>query len=524
MSTPLAFYVTQGSLTVWDYASKGASEVAMFSDNDDGLRQFEDFLVQQTHRSTLIIIDVIEEEFAIETVPKLSLRDRKALLQRRLQRKFSRTPYRLPLYHGGGKEDEPTVIHSAITNHELLDPWLQIILRHEVALTGIFSVPLMAADLSKKFHKTSGPALVLAQHQEQKLRQIFINDGFARSARLSQSPPLVSDDYATFVATEIGRSRRYLERTRLLSNTDLLDIYVIADRDVSDRISELVHSDSPMKLHMITVEQLASQVGLRRAPPADRLEGIFIAAALRRRPKHSYGVSGENRFWKMRRLRHSIIGSCIAAAASFAVITGITLSDAWTLNSQSAEAEQQLLQLTETFRRENENYDPIKADSHEMKLAVDTGDFILENRLPVPWVMQQIGLVMGDYTDVHIQSLSWTAASPTPEPQPRRGDAPLPVPVAAITEVNADITAQLVPFDGNLRDAFARIDALVADLEARTAFSDVIAVEYPIETRPQSSVSGEIVDNGNQEAAGFKLRLRYPLQPATASVGDDDAV
>jgi len=66
-----------------------------------------------------------------------------------LQRKFPRTSYRLPIYQGRKSRgsDEALVVHSAVTNHELLDPWLQIMSNHEVPLTGIYSVPLMAPQL-----------------------------------------------------------------------------------------------------------------------------------------------------------------------------------------------------------------------------------------------------------------------------------------------------------------------------------------------------------------------------------------
>ena len=78
----------------------------------------------------------------------------------------------------------------------------------------------------------------------------------------------------------------------------------------------------------------------------------------------------------------------------------------------------------------------------------------------------------------------------------QRGEQPLPVPVPAITAINANITADITPFDGNMRRAFARIDALVADLQARTAFSDVAVIEYPLDARPQSSLSATLASPG----------------------------
>ena len=202
------------------------------------------------------------------------------------------------------------------------------------------------------------------------------------------------------------------------------------------------------------------------------------------------------------------------------ILAGLYLSDAWYLGKQSIDIEHQLTQLTETFRRENEQFDPIKADSHEMKLAVDTGDYILSNRLPVPWVMQQIGLVMGNYPDVQIQTLGWNAESmPTNQP-PRRGNEQMPVPVPAIAAISAEISGEIVPFNGSMRDAFARIDALVADLETKTAFESVAAVEYPLDARPQASISGEIVRQGSSEKASFRIRMRFPVAPDVSQTGE----
>ena len=523
MTTHRAFYVTQDSLTVWQKGKAELRQVESFADNDHGLRSFDAYLAHHDRQSCFVVIDVIEEEFAPEAVPKLGMRDRAALMQRRLQRKFSRTPFRIPVYLGArsGQLGEATVVHSAITNHELLDPWLEIILRHEVSLTGVFSVPLMASALLKRLHKTQSPAMLLTQHQEHKLRQVFLQQGHTQSARLSQSPSISDAAYPQFVLTEVGRSRRYLERTRLLSSMQQLDVYIVAESSLAERILECAQSDTPLQIHFVKPEVAAKRVGIREKLEPDRLEALYLAMAFTRRPKHSYAVSGESRYWHMRLFRNALIGSAVILAAVCSALSGYYLGDAWLLRKQSDEIEVQLAQLTETFRRENERFDPIKADSSEMKLAVDTGDFILENRLPVAWVMQQVGLVMGDYPDIQIQSLGWAAESSAPaEPPRQRGDQPMPVPVTAISAVTADITADIVPFDGNMRHAFARIDALVADLQVRTAFGNIAVVEYPLDARPQSSLAGEIVGKDDNRTARFRLRLSYPLQsPTDADAG-----
>ncbi len=524
MPAPRAFYVTQGSLTVWSNERHGEKHSLRFADSDDGLRKFDEYLGTLPEQPSFMLVDVIEEEFAVDSIPKLGLRDRSALLTRRIERKYPRTRYRIPIYHSraGRKGGETRVTFCAITNHELVDPWLRVILRHRTPLTGLYSVPLMAGRLLGRVFDAVNPTLFVTQHQHTKLRQVFVEDGYTASARLSESPPHDDAGYAQFVVTETQRSRRYLERTRLIAHMQQLDVCVLADEATADAIRGLVEDGGPTAYHFVDPHDAARRVGLATSLRPDCHEDLYIAAASRKRPTYDYAISGEKRYWAMRRIRHALSASLLATAAAASVLAGIYASDAMFLKYQIHQVESQVAQLSETFRRENESFD-YRADSHEMKFAVDTGNFLLSNRLPVPWVMQQLGLVMGEHTGVRIQNLSWEAmAAVDPNSRPVRRDTNLPVPIPEIEQVRAEIEGELLDFDGDMRKAFADIDRLVADLEERTAFTHVVAVEYPLDASPQSSVSGEIVTKGRKQPARFRVRLTFPVAAvADQEVADD---
>ena len=156
-----------------------------------------------------------------------------------------------------------------------------------------------------------------------------------------------------------------------------------------------------------------------------------------------------------------------------------------------------------------------------------TGDFILEQRVPVPWVMQQLGTVLGNYPDMKVDRLSWEARSnavATQQVRPRPGEPPPPQPIPGINTVSTELTASFVAFDGDMRRAFARIDELVADLSANTSFSDTWVIQYPVDANVRSLVSGEISREGTETEAQFVLRLNYPLPQAAAGEGTDDEV
>lgn len=528
MSATRAFYVVQGSLQVWEQNMSEGVEPLTFTDSDDGLQQFNQYMHGSAGQQSLVLIDVIEEVFSSDTVPKLGTRDRQTLLKKRVERKFPRTPYRLPVLETTGilAQGERAVVYSCISNHELLNPWLDIIMRHRTPLTGIFSVPLMAPGILAKFHKSKGSMLFITQHQGNRIRQVFIQDGLVKSARLSQSPQITDEAYPSSVITEIQRSRKYLERTRLLSGMEQLDVWMIADSEVAHKIVDCAETDSPMKLHFLNPASALKKTRAGRECAADSMEGLYIACALKSRPGHSYAASGETRYWHMSRIRRSIIASTIAVATACSVAGGVIIADALRLKSESTRIDAQVSQLSETFRRENADFGPIKADSYEMKLAVDTGDYILDQRLPVPWVMQQLGSVLGDYPDVQVRALSWRSETETlaEPPRARPGEPALPVPIPAINAVSAELTGTLEPFDGDMRAAFSRIDALAADISARTRFADVWTVEYPLDASLRSSIQGEISPEIMEEEARFKLRLVYSLSPGESTgVTDDEA-
>lgn len=524
MAARRTFYVTQDELVVWHERRGGWAEEERFTSSDEGFHDFAVYLRAAADEQSLLLVDVIEEEFSADTIPKLPPRDRAALIDRRLERKYSRTPYRLGHFQGKSRAEatEQEVLYSAVSNHELLDPWLEMLTAQRTPLVGIFSVPLLAPALLAKLRKPAGNALLLTQHQGIRLRQMFLRDGKLKSARLSQSPAISDPGYGAYIFDEILRSRRYLERSRLLGGMEEIDAYMITDSDTAEAIIASDKGRVPLHFHFIKPESAARALGVAEAPPADHLEALFIASVARGRRGHNYAIRGETRYHRFALGRRLLVGTALAASMACSIVAGLNLTEAWGFRRSIAVMDQQIQQMEETFRRENERFAPVQADSHEMKLAVDTGDFILRNRLPVAWVMQQLGGVLGDFPEIQIDQLEWraeAAGADNPTQQARRGGPPPAVPIKPVQTVRAELAAQVMPFDGDMRRAFAEIDRLAAALETRTAFERVAITQFPFDASPTSAISGEVVNLGSEQTAYFRMSLE--LQIGATEQGDD---
>lgn len=526
MSPQQVFYITQGALAVWISGREGLAEVVRFQDDDDGIRSFADYVAANNHYVSAILVDVIEEEFVHETVPKIGRRDRRTLIARRVERRFRQTPFRLSMCaRKVNKSGDYDVVLSAITNHELIEPWLNSLIANEVSLTGIYSVPLIAPNVFSKLFKSKNPVMFITQHQGQRLRQVFMRDGRTLSARLSKSPQPNGQAYAQFIATEVARSRRYLERSRLLLASEKMDVCVVAEAASKDLLLAAMGDNRVNQLQFVDSVTAAKKTAATASiDDYANCERWYINRVMQQGAKHSYAVSAETKFWHMRRVRDALSMSGVALAAACSVGAAVLLTDAWHLRNKIENMQQQVELLSATYRRENQTYDSIQADSSEMKQAVDTGDYILANRVPVPWVMNQISSVMSRFPDIRLLELQWEAQYPQPaQATQRRSNETLPQPMPRLREVTAVLRAEIVPFRGDMRAAFARIDVLAAEIETSTDFDQVIAVEYPLNANTSAAISGEIDPRKAAESASFQLRIGYVVPGAAlADAGGSD--
>lgn len=507
------FYVTQDSLAIWKASRSTLREEIRFQSSDEGFRLFSAYLQRTPQELSMMVVDVIEEEFVTDTIPKLSSGDRKGLVSRRLSKRFPRTPYKLAIYQGrsANSSDETNVLYSAITNHELVDPWLEIVSRCRTPLVDVCSVPLLGADLLREFRKPATNSLFLTQHQGGRLRQIFIRAGHPLSARLSRVDSVDSESFGESLVSEVMQSRKYLERSRYLNHSDPLDVYLIADQETGARAFAGDNAQIDFRAHVIDPKEAGARLGITADMPPEHLEVLYLARCVRKRPKHSYKLTDRTDYSLLLKLRHSAIAMATAGAVACSIASGVLFAGALTFRDTSQIIESQISHLEETYRREHDELEPIRADSHEMKLAVDTGDFILRNSLPIEWVMEQVGNVMDDHADMHIGHLDWAIETPpsgNDASAPRRpGEKSLPVPVPEIVAVTATLSGEIRPYDGNLRHAFSKIDELARSFEEKTDFERVAVTEYPIDARPGASVSGEVGRKGNSQLAEFTIRL-----------------
>nr|WP_314859155.1 hypothetical protein [uncultured Undibacterium sp.] len=249
-------YLTNNQLSavIWD---KGElSDVRFFDNYASGWSKFADYLADMTILPAYFLTDLIEEDFQRDTIPHVFGSARKNLIERRLNSLYRDTPYRDATRQGrdkqGRKDDQ--MLFSALTNPQLLKPWVDALQNLKIDIAGIFSVALLNPMLLKHLNLGKQAAL-LVTHQSTGLRQSFFQDGYLRFSRLAPETAWSPESIADTTTVEIGKTRQFLASTRQLARGAPLEIVVVAQDEILTRLQERTVTEDGTQYRFIDLNE-----------------------------------------------------------------------------------------------------------------------------------------------------------------------------------------------------------------------------------------------------------------------------
>ncbi|MEO5340289.1 MAG: Flp pilus assembly complex ATPase component TadA [Magnetococcus sp. MYC-9] len=220
-----------------------------------------------------LLVDMIEEELRRERIPKLWGSDRRAVLERRLERVFPTTPLRRAVSQGTAREGGEWILLSGLIRPERVTPWLDAVHQAGQPLAGVWSLQLLSRSLLRKMTPRSENALLVGFHSGG-LRQTFFHQGRTLISRLTPIAGESPGSLATLLRQEVEKSRGYLNHLRLLAPDTPLDLLVLAQDGLLADLAGWEKESPPYRLHLVDAARLAEQVGLRGGLTVGALERL----------------------------------------------------------------------------------------------------------------------------------------------------------------------------------------------------------------------------------------------------------
>ena len=503
-----------------------------FAVSGAGAAAFEMYLANLKDVPTHLFTDLAEEDFRLDTIPHVGARDRDAILARKLAQIFRNTPYRHAFLQGRepeGRRDD-RVFYTAITNPELLRPWLEMMEKMHVPLAGIHSAAVFSAVLLEELDLLFAHAMLVTFTPGDAMRQSYFRDREIKFSRLTPIDLEEGQSLGTMIAEETTRTWQYLDSLRNFGTDDRLEVCILVHPNDRRLVEPELRDFAQLQYRVLDIEQVAQKLGLKPAPLDSTAEEVMVHLFLMRR--------AENHFAGEELRRHSILRGAriaIGAAAGLALAASIGWAG-WNLAPALKASEAELRTAQQVNALDRERNEIIKAlpsfgvGGSTMRDAVAFYNTAIRGFPTLPGFLAPISETLRGYPSMRLTQIAWIATDDAKaSPKLTRTQARDAPPVRALGKAAepagpavqedppnppfAGGRYQVALLEGSLRvnandfrNATAEVEKLAEDIGRLTGFrADV--VEGPLDVSPTKQLQGRLT-----ERAPATMETRFVLR------------
>lgn len=282
-----------------------------------------------------LLANLADESFAAEDLPHVRGPGGKAMVARKRVRHAHGSPFCAALRQGRrteGRRDDRYLF--ATLARAAIEPWLQAIERCGALLSGIHSLPQLAAQLVA----ANGPSpAVLVSCSRAGLRQTFVTDGHLRFSRLTPLADATPEETAAACAAEAATMLRYLCAQRMTKRDVPLTILILADPAQRPAFAHHCRDDAGLRFQYLDLAAEVRRRSLRAMPVENGADPLFAWMLARKPPPAQFAPASARHRWQLARAGRAVERAGLAACVAGLLFAGVQVSQAF---SRQASADQ----------------------------------------------------------------------------------------------------------------------------------------------------------------------------------------
>lgn len=461
-------------------------DCGVFINSPLGWQEFNRFLADYSGVPAFIMVNAVEEDYRVEVLPHTQGRARKALIDRKLAQMFRNHPYRAALIQGQQttQRREDVFLFCALSNTELLRPWIERLNANHVPVAGVYLLPLVSELLLGALSAASPYTLLVSEHSTG-LRQSFFKNGKLKASRFSFTDHVNKNNQADYAA-EIDRTLLYLHGMKTLNPDDALTFLVLDPTNTLKDLCKHYTQDANIRCIHINSSILQKLRGMTpRLMTSSDLVHLY-ALAERGRPVNLAPAAVLQNFgaYQAKRLLYSLSGALLLVGTIWSAIN-LWRYQEYENRADQAELETQNLSLR--YREAARRFPAAPASSAELEAAVKIAQQISAKQQTPERLMHAISTALENHPQVQLQGLRWNSGNP---------------------EVGV-LEGEIKPFRGDYRAAIAEVAAFNRTLASSGYVNRTQVVAWPLNLSSTEGVSGSTQDEekGGEVKAQFKLEI-----------------
>ena len=521
-STRRALLVGSDKLAVYHWSKDNLGSSYLFDASPEGFEYFGRYLSEVHNDPVYVLLDSAAEEYRLDKIPHVFGADRKAIIDRMQDRIFRGTPYLHTEIQGRDKEGrrDDQIMLSAITNPNIIEPWLQILEQHKVPVASVISVPLLLQDIGVVVPAESTNVLVFCLQSVSGLRQTFFSETLLKFSRLVKVPRFGTEPYAPIITDELEKIRRYIDGALLLDESKPLDIYFLGNKELLDELGETHINSSMVCYHMLDVDVLGKSEGIVDQIKTPFCDKYFVSQLLKKKSKNYYAVSKETRYFKMRQINKSLRVASLLLILSGIIWGGLNVLEGFTYKQQQRTDANKADFYSVRYDVAQERISALPVDPADLKVVVDTKDILQTYKAdPVP-MFKLISKGLDTFPEIQISQIQWVA-NINPNHKFNKGKLDRVIDrgiqgVLGFSNISDTKTGYIYyqialfdgfldDFDGDYRKALNTIETFAELLRQQDSVHDVSVVTLPLDISSDARIEGSAKENSSK--SNFSVRV-----------------
>lgn len=482
-----------------------------FEDDEEGQAAFQAFLRRLPALPTYVMVDTVDEDYRLETLPHATGRDRRDLIERKLRQIYRNSTFvgaSLQSRDSDRRRDDRYLL-AAVTNVEIFDPWLRLVTAQGLPVAGVFPVPLVSLALLRVLDLRERNVLMVSNHCAG-VRQTFLREGRFRISRLTPMRSGGADSAGEAYAEEIKNTRMYLDALNITHVDDNVQVLVL-DQNGSLRglAQSLEQVRGNFSCRYLGPAQIATLAGIAQGALESSRDALHLHLLARKAPQFNLAPAALMQGFRVHRARHAII----AAAAAAMLCTGAwAMVQSWRAGGLEQEAarlageavHQQMLyqEITRTFP-------PAPTSAENLQHTVELAGRIEALARTPAQVFQVVSTALEANPAVSLQELHWRR---WPGAASRSGEANAEQ-AGPETGQGAQLQLELRGYTGGYRGSLAAIDRFVASIAAHPAVASARASHLPVNLDPGGTLSGSTTSARQEQAKAAQFEVQLQLKP-----------
>ena len=520
------FYFTGYRLSVLHWKGRELAGNSSFEPTEFGLDSFRNYLRQTENISGKFLVDVIEEDFRNEKIPHVGSNDRNSVINRLIDRYYrSSRDYCYSEIIGrvkDGRKDDIVLI-GAMTNPQLIQPWLNVLDECEVPLSGIWTLPLLSKKLLKTIKATNGVVLLVSQQVNSNVRQTLFRDGKLITSRQSIINQDMSDIscIGKLAAPEVNRTMEFLRAQNLIGIDETVNLHILGSNEQLQSLQQFFKTHNQQTVIIHPVADIQKKLGLKGIGEMFS-DNIFAWLCLSQSLSASH--YGERRLFN--RYYNRLSATALYVASLFVVIAGVMLTESNISAALGYEKSIVLLGQEEKnykdlYSKKFKDFEEVFQNAGVMNSAVELAEQIKINSAtsPLDFLISLSDVIsQEELGTVHIDKIEWQAHTSIGQNgtiNKETGKAnftdSLPVKHSAI------VTGRIDQSEHNYRESIEQIQAIVHSLKANPRIENAEAIKMPVDLRSESKFSTEsgveMKQSNKREISGvfaLKITMKAP--------------